>query len=407
MSVTEQDVLQEAILKFHDEPPHSRARREIIDDTVVQLRSIIPENGDYWSAKRVRTWFCNHRADVPTLKRKLNTDGESPIPEKRRKLSNSDVGIPKLDERPKLAETKHLRTTSKSHEQIPKVPETVRRTSTGSQKLLPLKRRDIYSKRTNPKPETKISVPESDIFPIMAHCFQIYSCRAIGPDKNPREPWQTSTHGYIILNFDDRTGKVTWKHDQQFSAFSGKLLNPAAVSTRLSSNWTTYQMLGKIGTSIMNQRKLNVSKKHSFSCYFRLLSKENIHPLLDKLNEIRERDISNFGENSSNTDEAWEKFLPQIGDLEAKFQFYSSNNKICGARVFARPFKVFKNASDPPSIVELKYVLKSLQVGLKLLRQTELENQPDAASKVFDGQMANQPPSIVSLQAPTSSQLVR
>lgn len=353
-------ILQQAIRLFHKEPAHSKARKDIIAQTVNELQNI-SGNVDYWNDKRVRTWFWNHRAEVQEEvgeKRPLPR-GTSP-PKKRKKLKSIPPDNLQTNQR---TEALNDAQTSDSQETNSELDDSEDLDGEEIDELTdnsPLSTELIFSEsfdENNPDPNSLLS---SNL-----KTFRIFSCRAIGPDKNAGERWQNFSSGYIVLHLGGDTGRVSWKHDREYNSFVGELI---AVQRNRSPVWSEYQLRGRIGSELMANK--SVDEKQVFSCFLRRILTDDAERINVKLEQRRLADLDYLGESEFNDQQAMDKLKVQENDIEARFQFYSVNGKTCGVRVFARRTDPIEEVCQwrPNSVWELKLALHTVQDYIQVLK---------------------------------------
>lgn len=364
-SEKEVEILRKAIAAFHSEKPHSKIRRDILSNTVVELQNATSESADYWTQKRVRTWFWNHRAEVPQAHAKRKNlelaekeDGSPPKKVKKtvtRKHVGSSPPPTRLRERiVKVIEENDDydddRTDSEDEQRPEKgsnfitfAPDSI---TSAIEILKPTKAQAINYIISNMK------------------IYHIYACRAIGVDVNASERWFTPTLGSICFFQDLRSGRIRWKHDMEYNTFSGEI-RVADDSQRLSANgWCKYILFGKAGTEIMKER--NKPYKDEFTFYLQPVQKMfNLNDLVRKTEKRRLKDIDRFGLDCFN-DEKMKRLLTLMdGDLTGKIEFSNCCGKICGVHFISRPVNM-KQHYQSLSLIDLNIILQTMQQNLNL-----------------------------------------
>lgn len=366
------------IKEFHSQPPHSRKRKDIIENTLKALRPLCVEP-NYWNFKRVRTWFWNHRADEGvTIDRKefksnKNKNREESSPTQHDENSPESHSSPEINEKkqksPKIIKEKIIQ----DNNQIQVINE---KNSNSPQPTQPTCRNSVAQAQFS-TPITPIS--SSDLRYASNKTWKIYASQTMGPDKNHKERWLNSTTGRISLNWCSITGQVSWRHDEEYNTFKGKL---SITKRNEPPKWTEYVMNGIIGSSLMDQ--LNLGKNNNFHCSIRRILSSQVQDYNEKLKKQLKDDIGKFGADQFNDKNKWKQLKIYEDDIEAKFHFYTLHGKHCGVRVFARRLDTVVETCywRPSSSNELLLALQMVRIQLQAVKDQQMELVTPSSSSI-------------------------
>ena len=374
MSAEETKILQKGILLFLSESPHSNERKQIIENTLGELLKIAPEN---WNIKRVRNWFSNHRSEYKKkIPKSLLKEPPTKI-QKNSKSKNTIISMPQITAKPNVT-IENGNGNNNIYSDTTDDSDTGRVNSLKYYSMNPfaefedvdLTNNNYFEKLLEKRPKFDLQDLNLNSVNLKLLCFRIFACRAVGPDKSPREPWLTKSRGTIILYESNLNGRINWKHDRLYNKFKGKLNKlptpEALFGPTLTHDWSNFQLSGTVGDNIMEE--FNFGYKNKFPCFFRMITAENILGVREKLDKKRMKEIKLLGENQYNTELYASQNNIMTGDLEGKLQFSTSQGRLCGVKIYARSFDPFTNPDQSKkSVQELQLALKTLQDQLKVI----------------------------------------
>ena len=370
-SAVEASVLQKAIAEFHAEKPHSRIRREILNRTVKTLQDVSQEEDGYWTHKRVRTWFWNHRDEVPQYagKRKLE-DNDKPEPPKKRKLPKRKAT--KKKKKPQEPDVKMSLDDGYDTEPDSEIESLQANGNNVSRINFATQSVTSALEMLKPNSESSIAFITSSV-----RLYRIFACHAVGPDKSPSERWMVKTIGYLCFLSDRTRGRIRWKHDKEFISFCGSLTLQRAGRAFSPEQSYQYSMYGKAGTEVMKER--NCWGKDQFASFFRTISSPEAGILNNEDNIRREQDVIAFGRDEVNSAQARTSLALVGGDLVGELEFGYVSGKLCGMKIYSRLIdcdKWFMKLSQ----TEHALILHTLQDSL--LAQQKPQNKPPNPSPV-------------------------
>lgn len=349
MSTEEEiDILQKAIVEFHSERPHSKPRKEILLKTVSKLQKITNEPSNHWNRTKVRTWFWNHRDEVPQFysgKRKTSSKHIEP-PTKKQKTNKPPLQTPiKQNE---INDSDKTDTDSDIE---------IIENSGNNAKLVNFAPDTVNGALTYLQPNF---IQTFEFIKSSIKFYRIFTCRAIGPDKSKSERWITPTRGSLCFLNDK--GRISWKHDSEFNTFSGKLSSQVqSLHINCASNASCrYSMYGKVGSKVMKNKN---SYKDSFYCCFRVVSSTEVDLLNNDTKQRRLQDVKLFGNDYRNSEQEEIRYSLKTGDLVGELQFNSAAGRLCGVSISAKPVSVVPDLSVF-SFSEKSVILRTLQDAL-------------------------------------------
>lgn len=405
----EVDCLTKSIFLFHAEPPHSKRRKVIINDCLKSLRALSTEP-NYWSSKRVRTWFWNHRSDYegcpdsnssgisdllmhsPPRTRLRSSQGSTSNNSVTSNSETNDVSSPisplspmyiapddNMQNRNKSLNESMDYTPSDFEDELSDSPMELNSPQSSKEQLLkPIPSATPSIRKSSSSNNNNSPISKNNLLYPSHKTWSIFSVRALGNQKNINDRWQNSSSGRISFNWCSVTGNIHWIHDDRFNTFRGKL-NIEKRNT--PPKWSEFLMHGRIGSELMERYNYPMNRKHNFKVYVRRLTSNLVIKCNRKLDELRKRDIELFGEDEFNSGKIVDELKVQEDDLEAKFIFYNDKGIKHGVRIFARRANAIVEAClwrprNPKELeLALQVVQQSLQQTLPLHTPTSITTQ--------------------------------